>query len=117
MPVAPAAQPAANVIHEMEQRIEQTILAKLPSNPERMEVDSQEHRIQDLEQQMQLLAGRQTTLECTVKDNHAQSAAQVQSLQQQMLVQMDMQSKQMQSMLSEQMTRLECILSKKPRTE
>lgn len=82
-----------------------------------MEVDSQEHRFQALEQQMQALSGRQTALETTVNENHAQSAAQVQSLQQQMLVQMDTQSKQMQAMLSDQMIRLESILSKKPRTE
>ena len=115
-PVAPTAQPAAHVIHELEQRLEQSILAKLPTAPESMEVDDQEHRLQALEQQMHALSGRQTSLETTVKDNHAQSAAQVQSLQQQMLVQMDMQSKQMQSMMTDQMARLESILSKKPRT-
>jgi hypothetical protein len=66
---------------------------------------------------MHALSGRQPSVESTVNDNHAQSAAQVQSLQQQMLVQMDTQSKQMQAMLSDQMIRLESILSKKPRTE
>ena len=116
-PAAQTAQPAAHVIHELEQRLEQTILAKLPVAPEHMEVDDQEHRLQALEQQMHALSGRQTSLESTVNDNHAQSAAQVQSLQQQMLVQMDTQSKQMQAMLSDQMIRLESILSKKPRTE
>lgn len=115
-PVPQTAQPAAHVIHELEQRLEQTILAKLPVASD-MEVDSQEHRFQALEQQMQALSGRQTALETTVNENHAQSAAQVQSLQQQMLVQMDTQSKQMQAMLSDQMIRLESILSKKPRTE
>ena len=116
-PAAQTAQPAAHVIHELEQRLEQNILAKLPVAPEHMEVDDQEHRLQALEQQMHALSGRQTSLETTVNDNHAQSAAQVQSLQQQMLVQMDTQSKQMQAMLSDQMIRLESILSKKPRTE
>ena len=116
-PVAQTAQPAAHVIHELEQRLEQNILAKLPVAPEHMEVDGQEHRLQALEQQMHALSGRQTALETTVNENHAQSAAQVQSLQQQMLVQMDTQSKQMQAMLSDQMIRLESILSKKPRTE
>jgi maltooligosyltrehalose synthase len=101
----------------LEQRLEQNILAKLPVAPEHMEVDGQEHRLQALEQQMHALSGRQTALETTVNENHAQSAAQVQSLQQQMLVQMDTQSKQMQAMLSDQMIRLESILSKKPRTE
>ena len=82
-----------------------------------METDEHDQRLTALEQQMHMLTSRQTNLETTVKDNHAQSAAQVQSLQQQMLVQMDLQSKQMQNMLTDQMTRLESILSKKPRTE
>jgi len=115
-PAAPA-QPAAHVIHELEQRLEQTLLAKLPTGPDKMETDEHDQRLTALEQQMHMLTSRQTNLETTVKDNHAQSAAQVQSLQQQMLVQMDLQSKQMQNMLTDQMTRLESILSKKPRTE
>ena len=100
----------------MEERLEQSILAKLPTTTS-MEVDSQDQRLQQLEQQFQHLAQRQTTLEATVNDHHVQSTAQVQSLQQQMLVQMDMQSKQMQTMLTDQMSRIETILAKKPRTE
>ena len=100
----------------MEERLEQSILAKLPTTT-CMEVDSQDQRLQQLEQQFQHLAQRQTTLEATVTDHHVQSTAQVQSLQQQMLVQMDMQSKQMQTMLTDQMSRIETILAKKPRTE
>ena len=115
-PAAPA-QPAAHVIHELEQRLEQNLLAKLPTEPDKMETDEHDQRLTALEQQMHMLTSRQTNLETTVKDNHAQSAAQVQSLQQQMLVQMGLQSKQMQNMLTDQMTRLESILSKKPRTE
>ena len=84
---------------------------------ERMEVDDQEHRLHLLEQQMHQLSNRQTTLETTVTDHHAQSTAQVQGLQQQMMMQLDMQSKQMQGMLTDQMSRIEQILAKKPRTE
>ena len=115
-PVQPALPPAPHVLQEIENRIEQTLLAKLPT-ADRMEVDDQDQRLQVLEQQVQQLATRQTSLETTVQDNHLQNSAQVQSLQQQMKVQLDMQSQQMQSMLSDQMTRLEAILSKKPRTE
>ena len=70
-----------------------------------------------LEQQMQQLSSRQTALESTVTDHHAQNTAQVQGLQQQMMMQLDMQSKQMQNMLTDQMARIEHILAKKPRTE
>ena len=73
--------------------------------------------MQALEMQVQQLSTRQGQLEATVTDHHAQNTAQVQSLQQQMLAQFDVQSKQMSHMLSDQMSRIETILSKKPRTE
>jgi hypothetical protein len=104
-------------LQELEQRIESKVLAKMPVPMERMEVDDQEHRLHLLEQQMHQLSNRQTALETTVTDHHAQSTAQVQGLQQQMMMQLDMQSKQMQGMLSDQMSRIEQILAKKPRTE
>ena len=107
----PAQQPAPNVLHELEQRLEKTLLDRLPVS-DRMEVDGQDQRLQVLEQQVQQLASRQTSFEHTVQDNHQQNTAQVQSLQQQMKVQLDMQSQQMQSMLTDQMTRLEAILAK-----
>ena len=108
---------AACALHELEQRIENKVLAKLPAQTDRMEVDNQDQRLSLLEQQVQHLTSRQTSLESTVTDHHAQNTAQVQGLQQQMMMQLDMQSKQMQSMLTDQMTRLETILAKKPRTE
>jgi len=89
----------------------------MPIQAERMEVDDQDSRISLLEQQMHQLTSRQTVLESTVTDHHAQNTAQVQGLQQQMMMQLEMQSKQMQGMLSDQMSRLEQILAKKPRTE
>ena len=117
MPTQPSAPPATNVLHEMEQRLEQSLLAKIQATPEPMEVDCQEQRMQALEMQVQQLSTRQGQLEATVNDHHVQNTAQVQSLQQQMLAQFDVQSKQMQHMLSDQMSRIETILSKKPRTE
>ena len=106
----------ANALQEMEERLEQSILARLPTQ-QAMEVDDQDGRMSQLEQQVQQLTQRQSALETTVQDFNTQHSAQVQNLQQQMLVQMDMQSKQMQSMLTDQMTRIETILAKKPRTE
>ena len=119
MPVPPpAGQPAtACALQELEQRIESKVLAKLPPAMERMEVDDQDQRLLVLEQQMHQLSNRQGALEATVTDHHAQNTAQVQGLQQQMMMQLDIQSKQMQSMLTDQMTRIETILAKKPRTE
>ena len=82
-----------------------------------MDIDDQDHRLQLLEAQVQQLSHRQASLETTVQDNHQQNTAQVQTLQQQMKVQMDLQTHQMQSMLTDQMARIETILAKKPRTE
>lgn len=114
----PVPAPAhANALEEMEQRIEKSLLAKLPPAAEPMEVDDQENRLQQLEQQLTQLSHRQNTLETTVAENHMQSTAQVQSLQQQMMGQLDMQSKQLQNMLSDQMVKIENILAKKPRME
>ena len=109
--------PTANALQELEARVERSILAKLPAQTECMEVAEQDQRLQQLEQQVQQLSGRQAKLEAVVTDNHAHQSAQVQSLQQQMLVSLDLQSKQMQTMLTEQMSRIETILSKKSRTE
>ena len=116
VPAPPSAPATTNALQEMEDRLEQTLLAKLPATSA-MEVDGQDQRLLQLEQQVQQLANRQTALETTVGEHHAQSSAQVQNLQQQMMVQLDVQSKQMQSMLTDQMSRIETILSKKPRTE
>ena len=114
IPIAQAPS-TTNALQEMEQRLEQNLLARLPQPS--MEVDDQDHRLASLEQQFQQLAGRQTALETTVKEHQVQSSAQVQNLQQQMMTQLDLQSKQMQSMLQDQMSRLETILAKKPRHE
>ena len=114
-PAAPLAQPAPNVLHELEHRLEQSILAKLPT--EKMEVDGQDQRLQALESQVQQLTAKQVAMECTIHEHHQQNSAQVQTLQQQMKVQLDLQTQHMSSMLTDQMSRIEAILAKKPRTE
>ena len=116
LPSPPPMAATANALQEMEERLEQSILARLPVQ-QAMEVDDQDSRLSQLEQHFQQLTQRQSALETTVQDFNTQHSAQVQNLQQQMLVQMDMQSKQMQSMLTDQMSRIETILAKKPRTE
>eukprot|EP00435_Cladocopium_sp_Y103_P051237 s961_g15.t2 len=104
-----------NQLQEMEDRLEKSLLEKLPQ--ERMDTDENEQRILQLEQQMQTLAQRHQTLENTVIENHRQNTAQVQSLQTQMLTQMEAGRVQMSHMFEEQMTKLETILAKKGRYE
>ena len=116
-PMPSTQAPTGNALQELEDRVERSILSKLPQPVDTMEVDDQDLRLQQLEMQVQQLAGRQSKLEATVVDNHAQQSAQVQTLQQQMMVQMDLQANKMQSMLTDQMSRIETILSKKSRTE
>lgn len=107
--------PVVSQLAELENRLEQSLLAKLPVA--NMEVDDQEHRIQSLETQVAHLIGRQQSLEVTVQENHSQSSAQVQQLQAQMTAQMDLQGRKMQSMLDDQMARLESFLAKRGRHE
>ena len=104
---------------EMEERLEQSILARLPAAPsvQNMETDEQEQRISTLEAQIQHLASRQQNLEVTVQDHQVQSANQLQSMQSQMMSQLDMQGKQMKSLFDQQMERMAKILGKKDRFE
>ena len=91
VPAAPSGPPVQHVLHEFEQRLEQSILAKLPPQ-DKMEADDQDQRLQMLEAHFKQFSNRQTALETTVNDHHQQSTAQVQSLQQQMKVQLDVQN-------------------------
>ena len=112
---AGSAHPPKVQLEQMEARLEKAILAKLPATP--MEQDDQHDRITVLEQQVAQLTGRQHSLEEAVHEHHTQNAAQVQQLQAQMSAQMDLQGKQMKSMLDDQMSKLEAILSKRSRHE
>ena len=107
---APAA-PLRPQLQELEERLEQTILAKLPA--QNMEVDDQASRIADLEHQLQHLATRQQSLEGVVHSNQAETSKQMQTLQAQMMHQLDHQGKQLQSMFDDQLTRMEKILTGK----
>lgn len=98
-------------LQELESRVERSILAKLPA--EKMETDDHSDRLRMLETQFQQLASRQQSLEQVVSDNHSQSTAQVQSLQAQMVAQMEVQGTQLQSMFEHQMARIEAMMSPK----
>ena len=111
-------QSAPNVatqIQEMEDRLEKSLLARLPC--EKMETDEADTKVQQLEMQIQQLATRQQSLEGIVHEHHNQHTAQVQTLQTQMLSQLEVQRSQMKGMFDEQMSRLEAILAKKGRHE
>jgi len=110
---APAGPNVAVQIHEMEERLEKSILAKLPC--EKMETDEDEDRVHQLELQLQQLATRQQSLEGLVQEHHHQHTAQVQTLQTQMMSQLEVQRSQMKGMFDDQMCKLEAILAKKGR--
>eukprot|EP00435_Cladocopium_sp_Y103_P046929 s615_g13.t1 len=96
----PVGPPVATQLQEIEDRLAKSILDKLPQS---METDVHENRIQLLEQQMQHLAGRHQALESTVTEHHHQNTAQLQSLQAQMMSQMEVQRNAMSNMFDEQM--------------
>ena len=106
--------PAKAQLAELETRLEQSILSKLPTN---MEEDGKDDRLNALEQQVSQLIGRQQVLEETVQSNQHQNIAQVQQLQAQMSAQMDMQGRKMQNMFDDQLSRMEALLSKRIRHE
>jgi hypothetical protein len=108
----PAGPNVAVQIQEMEERLEKSILAKLPY--EKMETDEDEGRVHQLELQLQQLATRQQSLEGLVQEHH-QHTAQVQTLQTQMMSQLEVQRSQMKGMFDDQMCKLEAILAKKGR--
>ena len=110
-----AAPNVCTQLQEIEERVEQSILQKLPA--ERMDTDEHDTRIQVLEQQMQQLATRQQSLEGVVTEQHKQHTAQVQGLQTQVVTQMEAQRSQMEHLFESQMSRLEAILAKKGRFE
>lgn len=101
-------------LEDLEKRLETNILARLPTN---MEVDSQEQRLQQLEQQMSTMVHRQQSLESVVQETQTQCTAQVQQLRVQMTAQMDLQGRRTQGMFDDQMSKLEAILAKKGRYE
>eukprot|EP00435_Cladocopium_sp_Y103_P052433 s1724_g16.t1 len=112
---APAGPNVASQLQEMEDRLAKSILDNIPHD--RMETDETENRLQMLEHQMQQMATRQQTLESTMHDHQNQTTAQMQSLQAQMLSQMEVQRNHMSNMFDDQMSKLESILSKKGRYE
>ena len=119
--------PSADHLREAEARIESAILQKLqPQVP--METDEAEKRVdqlahdtdvrlQFLENQVQQLLHRQGNVETQITEQDRRHDAQLSQFQCQVSAQMEAQTNQMQSMFSQQMTKIEALLEKKARHE
>ena len=104
----------APALKELEKRLEESLLNKIPQQPQDMDVEGTETRMTQLEQQVQTLMQQHRDLEVKVADNHAAATAQVHSLQGHMQTQFEAQGRQMQTMMEDQMSRIEAILARKP---
>ena len=110
---------------QLETKIEQSILAKMPvhqASP--MEQDDVPDRVDVLEKQVPTLIHKQQLLETTVQDQHIHQSAQLTQLQgqinaqgQQVTSQLTSQQQQMQQMFEAQMNQIRTLLSKRPRED
>ena len=79
---------ASTSIRQLENKIEQAVLAKLPAqSPTPMEMDDVPDRVDTLERQVQTLMQKQQQLEVKVTENHVQQSAQMTQLQGQLQAQ------------------------------
>ncbi len=113
-------------LQQVEERIEKSIMAKLPTQRQDMEVDGVSSsaadsaataRIQALETQVQQLATGHQRLEHRIDEAAKKSDAQICQLQHQMSAQLEGQGARIEDLFRGQMTQLEALLSKKPRHE
>lgn len=110
---------------QLETKIEQSILAKMPAHQASpMEQDDVPDRVDVLEKQVQTLIHKQQLLETTVQDQHIHQSAQLTQLQgqinaqgQQVTSQLTSQQQQMQQMFEAQMNQIRTLLSKRPRED
>ena len=112
---------AAETIHQLESKIENAVLAKLPQCVA-MDQDDVSDRVQDLESRFNQLMHRQQQLETVVNEQGAQQTAQLGQMQSQLNAQgqqlaghMEAQQHQIQNMFESQMAQIRGLLSKRPR--
>lgn len=117
-------QEASESIRQLETKIEQAVLAKIPPQPIAMDQDDVQERVGDLEKQVQVLMNRQQQLESSVQKNHVHQSAQLTQLQsqlnaqgQQFSGQLATQQQSMQNMFEAQMSQIRSLLVKRPREE
>ena len=109
-------------LRQLETKIEQAVLAKLPQQPVSMDQDDVSERVGDLEKQVQVLMHRQQTLETSVQEHNVQQSAQLTQLQgqinaqsQQVAGQLANQQQTMHQLFETQMAQIRNLLSKRPR--
>ena len=113
-------------LQQVEERIEKSIMAKLPAPRQDMDVDggassaaesAATARIQALEAQVHQLASGHQKLETRIDEAAKKSDAQICQLQHQMSAQLEGQGARIEDLFRGQMAQLEALLSKKPRYE
>ena len=112
-------------LQQVEERIEKSIMAKLPASRPDMEVDSgsadissaTSDRLQALEAQVQQIASSHQKLEVRVDEAAKKSDAQISQLQHHMSAQLEGQGSRIEDLFRGQMAQLEALLSKKQRFE
>lgn len=109
-------------LRQLETKIEQAVLARIPVQPTAMDQDDVSDRVGDLEKQVQVLMNRQQSLETAVQENGIQQSAQFTQLQgqlnaqsQQFAGQLASQQQNMQHLFESQMAQIRNLLTKRPR--
>ena len=110
---------AAESIHQLEHKIEQAVLSKIPQTFS-MDQDDMPDKLQDLESKVQSLLTRQQQLEGIVQEQSVQTTAQFGQMQaqlnahgQQISGHMESQQQQIQMMFESQMSQIRSLLTKR----
>ena len=117
-------------LQQIEERIEQSVLAKMPRNSCAMDIDDsssstagtdafahQDARIIALESQVNRLMSGHQVLEQKVDESTRKTEAQISQVQHQMSAQLEAQGSKIEDLFQSQLNRLESLLSKKARME
>ena len=117
-------------LQQIEERIEQSVLAKMPRQPSAIDGDDanmgsdsvsavaqHDERLEALESQVNRLMSGHQVLEKRLEDGLTKTEAHISQVQHQVAAQIDAQSSRMESLFQSQMSRLESLLSKKARME
>ena len=121
---APGGPWVGNQLQQIEDRIEQKILAKVVT-PVDGDVDMEGHgnkshidaKVVELENQLHLLSSKQQILEGKIEACAQSNDAQISQLQHQVAAQFEAQRGEMQGLFTSQMSQIEALLNKKARLE
>ena len=120
---AAAMSAATESMQQLENKIEQAVLSKIPQSFA-MDQDDIPDRISELETKFQTLLSRQQKLEGVVTERSVQQSAQLGQMQaqlnahgQQISGQMEAQQQQIQGMFDAQMSQIRSLLAKRPRDD